>query len=95
MECNRKKIRNKDEYNSLMHRLNRIEGQIRGLKKMIDEDAYCTDILTQSLAVSSAIDGFNRELLLSHFNTCVINDIKEDKQESIEEFMKILKKAMR
>ena len=78
-----------------MHRLNRIEGQIRGLKKMIDEDAYCTDILTQSLAVSSAIDGFNRELLLSHFNTCVINDIKEDKQESIEEFMKILKKAMR
>lgn len=95
MECNRKKIRNKDEYNALMHRLNRIEGQIRGLKKMIDEDAYCTDILTQSLAVSSAIDGFNRELLLSHFNTCVINDIKEDKQESIEEFMKILKKAMR
>ena len=58
-------------------------------------DAYYTDILTQSLAVSSAIDGFNRELLLSHFNTCVINDIKEDKQESIEEFMKILKKAMR
>ena len=95
MECNRKKIRNKDEYNALMHRLNRIEGQIRGLKKMIDEDAYCTDILTQSLAVSSAIDGFNRELLLSHFNSCVINDIKEDKQESIEEFMKILKKAMR
>ncbi len=95
MECKRKKVRNKDEYDTLMHRLNRIEGQIRGLKKMIDEDAYCTDILTQSLAVSSAIDGFNRELLLSHFNTCVINDIKEDKQESIEEFMKILKKTMR
>ena len=94
MECKRKKVRNKDEYDTLMHRLNRIEGQIRGLKKMIDEDAYCTDILTQSLAVSSAIDGFNRELL-SHFNTCVINDIKEDKQESIEEFMKILKKTMR
>ena len=93
--CCKKKDRSDKERKDLMNRLSRIEGQIRGIRGMVEKNAYCTDILTQSLAVSSAIDGFNRELLLSHFNTCVINDIKEDKQESIEEFMKILKKAMR
>ena len=73
--CYKTKERSEKEYKDLINRLNRIEGQIRGIKGMIEKDAYCTDILTQVSAVSAALNSFNRVLLSNHIKTCVINDI--------------------
>lgn len=88
--------RTDEEIKKLTVRLNRIEGQIRGLKGMLEKDAYCLDILTQSAAATSALDAFNRELLSSHLRTCVTRDIKAGKEEeSIDELMGILKLLMR
>ena len=78
-----------------MNRLNRIEGQIRGIKKMLENDAYCTDILTQSSAVSSAINSFNKELLSNHIHSCVASDIKNGKDEVIDELVNTLQKLMK
>ena len=71
-ECNcqiKRKHREEKEYRSLVNRLNRIEGQIRGIKGMLENDAYCTDILIQVSAVSAALNAFNKELLSSHKHT--------------------------
>ena len=78
----------------LVNRLSRIEGQIRGIKGMIEKDAYCADVLTQSAAVSAAVDAFNRELLSSHIRTCVVSDIRNGKDETVEELNELLKKLM-
>jgi len=95
-ECShKKKERSKEEYTCLIHRLNRIEGQIRGIKKMVEKSAYCTDILIQSSAVTAAINAFNRELLANHIKSCVANDIKDGKDETIEELISILKKLIK
>jgi len=95
-ECShKKKERSKEEYMYLIHRLNRIEGQIRGIKKMVEKSAYCTDILIQSSAVTAAISAFNRELLANHIKSCVANDIKDGKDETIEELISILKKLIK
>lgn len=95
-ECQTKqKHRENDELKSLMNRLNRIEGQIRGIKKMLENDAYCTDILTQSSAVSSAINSFNKELLSNHIHSCVASDIKNGKDEVIDELVNTLQKLMK
>ena len=80
---------------SLSNRLSRIEGQIRGLQRMLEEDAYCPDILTQASAVSSAINSFCRVLLTSHLRTCVAEDIRDGKDEAIDEFVKVLQKLMK
>ena len=93
--CKRTKIRSKEEFEKLIHRLNRIEGQIKGVKKMVENNAYCVDILTQSSAVNSAIKAFNKELLLSHLNTCVIEDIKKGNFEKIEELSNLLNKLIK
>lgn len=91
----RKKERSPEEYKKLIHRLNRIEGQIRGIKGMVENDAYCPDILIQSAAVNAAINAFNKELLANHIRTCVANDIRNGKDEAIDELVVTLQKLMK
>ena len=79
----------------LIHRLNRLEGQIRGIRNMVEGDAYCTDILIQSAAASAAINSFNRELLEAHIRSCVVRDIQNDQLEVIDELMGTLQKLMK
>lgn len=93
--CRKTKERTQDEYKSLIHRLNRIEGQIRGIKRMIDEDAYCTDILVQSSAVCAAMNAFNKELLANHIKTCVADDIRAGKDDTVDELVATLQKLMK
>ena len=91
----RKKERSPEEYKKLIHRLNRIEGQIRGIKGMVENNAYCPDILIQSAAVNSAINAFNKELLANHIRTCVADDIRNGKDEAIDELVVTLQKLMK
>ena len=93
--CAKTKQRSEEEYKRLIHRLNRIEGQVRGVRAMIEKDAYCTDILTQSSAIIAALNAFNRELLSNHIKTCVASDIREGKDETIDELLNTLQKLMR
>ena len=93
--CQKTKVRTDEEYKSLMNRLNRIEGQIRGIKGMIEKDAYCTDILTQVAAVSAALNSFNKELLAEHIRTCVIEDIKAGKEDTVDDLVDTIKKLMK
>ena len=83
----KKKERSEKEYKDLVHRLNRIEGQVRGIRGMVEKDVYCTDILVQVAAVSAALNSFNRVLLGNHIKTCVIRDIKEGKEETVDELL--------
>ncbi len=91
----RRKERSPEEYKKLIHRLNRIEGQVRGIRKMVEECAYCPDILVQSAAVSAAVNAFNRELLANHIKTCVAQDIRSGKDEAIDELLTTMKKLMK
>lgn len=91
----RKKERSPEEYKKLIHRLNRIEGQIRGIKGMVENNAYCLDILIQSAAVNAAINAFNKELLANHIRTCVADDIRNGKDEAIDELVVTLQKLMK
>ena len=93
--CHKTKVRSPQEYKKLVNRLSRIEGQIRGIKKMVEEDAYCTDILIQVAAVNAALNSFNKELLASHIKTCVAEDIRNGKDETIDELVSTLQKLMR
>lgn len=96
-ECcgKRMKERPEAEVKSLINRLSRIEGQIRGIRGMVERGAYCADVLTQSAAVSAAISAFNRELLSSHLHTCVVNDIKAGREETVDELAGLIEKLMR
>ena len=91
----RKKERSPEEYKKLIHRLNRIEGQIRGIKGMVENNAYCPDILIQSAAVNAARNAFNKELLANHIRTCVADDIRNGKDEVIDELVVTLQKLMK
>lgn len=91
----RHKERSEEEYKSLVHRLNRIEGQIRGIRGMVEKNAYCTDILVQVAAVNAALNAFNKELLANHIKTCVSKDIRDGKTETVDELVELLKKLMR
>lgn len=91
----RKKERSPEEYKKLIHRLNRIEGQIRGIKGMVENNAYCPDILIQSAAVNAAINAFNKALLANHIRTCVADDIRNGKDEVIDELVVTLQKLMK
>ena len=92
----RHKERSEDEYRKLINRLNRIEGQIKGIRKMVEANAYCTDILMQSSAVSAAMNSFNKELLANHIRSCVIEDIKNgNEDESVAELVKIIQRMMK
>ena len=90
--CCRHKKRSEEEYKSLIHRLNRIEGQIRGIRSMVEKDVYCTDILVQAAAARSALNGFTRELIDQHLSTCVAEDLKNGGEEKLQEFLWILNK---
>ena len=96
-ECcsNKKKERDENEYKDLLNRLRRIEGQVRGVEKMVENDAYCVDILTQVSAVTAALNSFNKVLLANHIRTCVAEDIREGKDETIDELVTALQKLMR
>lgn len=97
-ECNcqiKHKHREEKEYRSLVNRLNRIEGQIRGIKGMLENDAYCTDILIQVSAVSAALNAFNKELLSRHLHTCVAENIRKGDDSVIDELVVTLKKLMK
>lgn len=93
--CERKKHRSEEEYRSLINRLNRIEGQIRGIKKMLEGDAYCPDILTQVSAVTSALNGFSGVLLSEHIRTCVKDDISKGDDAAADELAALVTKLMK
>lgn len=94
-ECCKTKIRPDSEYTHLIHRLNRIEGQIRGIRGMVERSAYCTDILAQVAAANAALNAFSKELLAEHIRTCVAQDIREGRDEVIEELVSTLQKLMK
>lgn len=91
----RTKHRDEKEFNALINRLSRIEGQIRGIKGMLEKDAYCTDIITQVAAANAALNSFNKELLASHIKTCVTEDIIAGKTETVDDLLKTLQKLMK
>lgn len=91
----RHKERTVEEVTKLIHRLNRIEGQVRGIRGMVEKGAYCPDILVQAAAVNAAVNAFSKELLASHIRTCVAQDIREGKDESIDELVATLQKLMK
>ena len=93
--CARHKERSPGEYRRLMNRLSRIEGQIRGIRSMVENGAYCPDILVQSAAANAALNAFNKELLASHLRSCVANDIREGHDEVIDELVVTLQKLMK
>ncbi len=95
MCAQRKKERLPEEYKKLIHRLNRIEGQIRGIRAMVENGAYCPDILVQSAAVNAAVNAFNKELLASHIRTCVARDIRAGDDGVIDELVHTLQKLMK
>lgn len=89
------KERTQEEYKNLISRLNRIEGQVRGIRGMVERGAYCTDILVQASAVTAAVNSFNKELLANHIRTCVAHNIREGKDEVIDELVTTLQKLMK
>lgn len=99
MKCEACSAKNKErtekEYKDLMNRLNRIEGQVRGVKAMIERNAYCTDIITQVSAINSALNSFNKVLLANHIKTCVTQDIKDGNDETVDELVTVLQKLMK
>lgn len=93
--CHKTKERSEKEYKDLIHRLSRIEGQIRGIKGMVEKDAYCTDILVQVAAANAALNSFNKVLLANHIRTCVTRDIREGKEETVDELVETIRKLMK
>ena len=94
-ESSKTRERTGEEYKSLIHRLNRIEGQIRGIRGMVERSAYCPDILAQVAAANAALNAFSKELLSEHIRTCVTRDIREGKDETVEELLDTLQKLMK
>ena len=97
-ECccsDRTKERSEEELKSLINRLNRIEGQIRGLRGMLEKNAYCPDILAQAAAANAALNAFSRELLANHLRTCVVEDIRAGRDETVDELLSTLARMMR
>lgn len=93
--CEKNTRRTDEEKKKLINRLNRIEGQVRGIRGMIEKDAYCADVLVQSAAVNAAINSFNKDLLSRHIHSCVVRDIKNGDEEVIDELTKLISKLMK
>ena len=93
--CHKIKERTETESKQLINRLSRIEGQIRGIRGMVEKNVYCTDILMQVAAANAALNAFTRELLGNHIRTCVANDIRNGKDETIDELVQTLQKLMK
>ena len=94
-ECRKTKERSQEEYKRLVNRLNRVEGQIRGIRGMVERSAYCPDILAQVAAANAALNAFARELLAEHIRPCVTRDVREGKDETVEELLATLQKLMK
>ena len=94
-DCCRRKHREVSEAEALTKRLNRIEGQVRGIRGMVENEAYCTDILTQVSAVQSALNAFSRELLATHIRTCVVTDIQNGQLEVVDDLLATIQKLMK
>lgn len=97
-ECcctNKIKKRDEKEYRDLMNRLKRIEGQVRGVEKMVENDCYCVDVLTQVSAITAALNSFNKVLLANHITTCVAEDIRNGREETVNELVLTLQKLMK
>lgn len=93
--CEKMKMRADEEKRALLNRLSRIEGQVRGIKAMVEDDKYCVDILTQTAAVASAVNSFSREILEAHIRSCVINGVKSGDDEKIEELISVIERFMK
>ncbi|MDY6038652.1 MAG: metal-sensing transcriptional repressor [Eubacterium sp.] len=93
--CHKTKHRDEKEYKDLINRLSRIEGQIRGLKSMIENEAYCPDVLIQASAAGAALNSFSRTLLSNHIKSCVVSDIRDGRDDVVEELISTLQKMMR
>ena len=93
--CHKVKNRDDSEKKLLLNRLKRIEGQIRGLEKMVEDNAYCIDILTQASAANAALSSFSKELLARHIKSCLITDVKEGKEETVDELIDTLGKMLK
>ena len=93
--CHKTKERPEKEYRDLINRLNRIEGQIRGIRGMVELDVYCPEILVQVAAANAALNSFNKVLLANHIRTCVARDIREGKEETMDELVAVLQKLMK
>jgi DNA-binding FrmR family transcriptional regulator len=93
--CDKTKVRSEEEKRSLINRLSRIEGQVRGIKAMLEEDKYCIDILTQTSATASALNSFSREILESHIRSCVIDGVKSGDNEKVEELIKAIERFIK
>ncbi len=93
--CHKTKKRSEEEHKKLLNRLSRIEGQIRGIRSMLENDAYCIDILLQVSAAGAALNSFSKEILGEHIKTCVSEDIKAGKDEIVDELVKTLYKLMK
>ena len=93
--CWRHKVRTPEEHKALLNRLSRIEGQIRGIRGMVEKDVYCADILVQVAAANSALNSFTRELLGQHIRTCVADDLRAGQDEKLDELLKLLPKLMK
>ncbi len=89
------KHRESKEYTDLVNRLSRIEGQVRGVKKMVEDERYCIDILSQVSAIQSALNSFNKVLLTNHIKSCVTEEIKKDNEEAVDELCAALQKLMK
>ena len=94
-DCHKTKERSEEEVKRLVNRLNRVEGQIRGIRGMVERSAYCPDILAQVAAANAALNAFARELLAEHIRTCVTRDVREGKDETVEELLATLQKLMK
>lgn len=93
--CVKTKHRDSEEYRKLINRLNRIEGQVRGIRSMVEEERYCVDILTQVSAIQSALNAFNKELLSNHIKTCVVEKIQNGDEQVVDELCETMKKLMK
>ena len=93
--CARKKSRNEKEIKDLIHRLNRIEGQVRGVRNMVENDAYCVNIINQVAAITAALNSFNKVLLANHIRSCMADDIRSGHDEMIDELVHTLQKLMK
>ena len=93
--CTRKKMRSEEEKRALINRLSRIEGQIRGIRAMVEKDAYCPDVLTQTSAASAALTGFARVLLSEHIRTCVVEDVRHGNDDTLDELLDTIQKWMK
>lgn len=90
MEINKKKKRTIDEKEKLLKRTKTIEGQIRGISKMIENDRYCDDILIQISAINNSLKSLGNEVLKNHLKTCVVNNIQNNNTNIIDDVMKII-----